>query len=120
MNTQSEVKHTPGPWELRYTNDGKLELGGSTVQSTGVYSSVGFGLVADVIYKKTNILGDSHKLQQETFEANAKLVAAAPELLKELMHLVRLLEPVEKNGGLDVPGLATLNGAREAIKKATL
>lgn len=52
-------------------------------------------------------------------EANAKLIAAAPELLKELNHLVVLLEPLEKDGSLDVPGLATLNGARAAIKKAT-
>ena len=34
---------------------------------------------------------------------------------KELEHLVRLLEPLEKAGTLDVPGLATLNGARKAL-----
>lgn len=33
----------------------------------------------------------------------------------ELEHLVRLLEPQEKAGTLDVPGLATLNGARKAL-----
>jgi hypothetical protein len=46
------------------------------------------------------------------------LIAAAPDLYRELAHLVRLLEPLEKEGGLDVPGLATLNGARAALKKA--
>ena len=49
---------------------------------------------------------------------NANLFCAARELLKELEHLVRLLEPMERDGSLQVPGLATLNGARRAIKKA--
>ncbi len=46
------------------------------------------------------------------------VVATAPLLLKELKHLVRLLEPLEQAGTLQVPGLATLNGARAAIEKA--
>jgi hypothetical protein len=50
--------------------------------------------------------------------ANARLIAAAPELLAELRHLVRLMEPLEQDGSLHVPGLATLNGARAAIAKA--
>lgn len=39
-------------------------------------------------------------------------------LYKELKHLVKLLEPLEQSGGLQVPGLATLNGARAALKEA--
>jgi hypothetical protein len=31
---------------------------------------------------------------------------------------VRLLEPLEEAGTLNVPGLATLNGARKAITEA--
>jgi DNA-directed RNA polymerase subunit RPC12/RpoP len=37
-------------------------------------------------------------------------------LARELRHLVRLLEPLEQEGGLAVPGLATLNGARAALE----
>lgn len=48
----------------------------------------------------------------------AFLAAAAPELLRELKHLVLLLEPHEADGSLAVPGLATLNGARAVIYKA--
>jgi len=51
-------------------------------------------------------------------QANAWLIAAAPELLYELQHLVRLMEPLERTVGLGVPGLATLNAARAAIAKA--
>jgi hypothetical protein len=45
--------------------------------------------------------------------------AASPDLLHELAQLVRLLEPLEEAGSLNVPGLATLNGARAALEKAT-
>ncbi len=51
-------------------------------------------------------------------KANARLIAAAPDLLAELKHLVRLMDPVEVTGGLNIPGLATLNAARAAIAKA--
>lgn len=54
-----------------------------------------------------------------TLHANAHLIAASPALLRELRHLVRLLEPLEQSGALNVPGLATLNGARSAISRAT-
>lgn len=48
----------------------------------------------------------------------AALFRSSFRLLKELKHLVRLLEPLEKEGALNVPGLATLNGARLAISQA--
>lgn len=48
----------------------------------------------------------------------ARIVAASEDLYKELRHLVNLLEPLELSGRLQVPGLATLNGARQALKKA--
>ena len=55
---------------------------------------------------------------QEALDAAKRLQRAAPALLEKLQHLVRLLEPLEQAGGMDVPGLATLNGARAAIAQA--
>jgi len=52
-------------------------------------------------------------------EDDARLIASAPLLYDELAHLVRLLEPLERDGTLNVPGLATLNGARAALSRAT-
>ncbi len=57
-------------------------------------------------------------LEGAQFCEEQPLFAAAPKLLKELKHLVRYLEPLERDGGLNVPGLATLNGARAAIAEA--
>lgn len=50
-------------------------------------------------------------------EDQARLIAAAPLLFKELDHLLRLLEPLEQTGSLPA-GLATLNGSRAAIAQA--
>lgn len=41
-------------------------------------------------------------------------------LRNELAHLLYLLEPLERAGTLSIPGLATLNGAREAIRQTTI
>ncbi len=51
-------------------------------------------------------------------ESDALLICASKRLYRELRHLVLLLEPLEQDGGLDVPGLATLNGARKALDEA--
>jgi hypothetical protein len=42
---------------------------------------------------------------------------ASDGVVKELKHLIRLMEPLEREGGFNIPGLATLNGAREALRK---
>jgi hypothetical protein len=48
----------------------------------------------------------------------ARLIAAAPELLEALDELVCFLEPIERDGCLGIPGLATLNRYRLAISRA--
>lgn len=64
------------------------------------------------------VWADSDAPSVETIRANVSLIAAAPDLYAELAHLVGLLEPLEASGALNVPGLATLNGARLALSKA--
>lgn len=82
-------KHTLGPWRP------------NAFSGSLVYAADGT-LVADV------------KLARDL-----ALVSAAPQMLEELRHLVRALEPLEANGGFSVgSGLATLNGARAAIAAA--
>lgn len=50
--------------------------------------------------------------------ADATLIAAAPDLLRELKHLVSLVEPCISDGRASIPGLATFNAAHAAIAKA--
>jgi hypothetical protein len=55
--------------------------------------------------------------RQAAEELSRRKLELFDELVRELTHLVRLLEPLEKEGGLQVPGLATLNGARAVLSK---
>ena len=93
----SEAKHTAGPW-----HDDGYRIYGATESED----------------KRRGPMIVEYKHVDNFNYADAPLIAAAPDLLHELRHLVRLLEPLEREGTLNVPGLATLNGAREAIKKA--
>jgi len=88
-------KFTPGPWEV-------FLPGRKFVQSCRNFKSI-----CELI---------QHDRTEEIVDANARLIASAPELYRELAHLVRLLGPCEDQ--LAVPGLATLNGARAALAKA--
>lgn len=58
MKTETKVEHTAGPWEISYSRDGKEAL-------------INYGLIARVE------LDDN-----QDGEANAKLISAAPEMLK--------------------------------------
>lgn len=113
------IKATPGPW--RCLGDDGLWLGEEsewTAQKEGpawqnvateVPIFAGEQTIAIVVWEGWD---DSEG------EATAHLMTAAPDLYTELEHLVRLLEPLEQSGELNVPGLATLNGARDALAKA--
>jgi hypothetical protein len=90
------TKHTPGPWII--------DAEENFIHATDPRHTIVCGFYAT--------------LRNPEVMADARLIAAAPELLSELRHLVLLLEPLEKGGTLNVPGLATLNGARVAIAKA--
>jgi hypothetical protein len=65
-----EAKHTPGPWRIQATS------------SPGTYLVV----AGDDTMDKAN--GDSFSLQFK--EANARLIAAAPDMLAVLKELVEL------------------------------
>jgi len=66
--------------------------------------------------------GNGHAVADHLSELHASLIVRAvnahDDLVRQLSHLVRHLEPLERSGGLNVPGLATLNGARAALAKA--
>lgn len=106
----SERKFTPGPWRIRYRTD-----------IVGVRQDVGHeGVVAGCGNHESNQVDCNPES-----EANARLIAAAPDLLAELSRLMPALERIERDypdrwlyvfGG---SGISTLNGARAAIARAT-
>lgn len=86
----SASQHTPGPWHLR----------GDTI-----------------LVKPSCIIGqcDRGGKHPETIMANARLIAAAPELLQALKHCLCYLEADSD----DPDEYATFNEAYAAVKKAT-
>lgn len=88
----SEFKGTPGPWK-------QVENGGRMV---GVMSKGEW-----VVYKAGQDRMSTHEL-----EANAKLIAAAPDLLEALTDLLTRFNSSELT-------IETLENAKAAIAKAT-
>jgi len=95
--------HTPGPWTVDYTDD-----------NLRIYS--GDLLIGEVSGSTEHI--KVHGLDEETTEANAWLIAAAPDLLAALE---RILARVETLNLLTERGeeAKMAEQARAAISKAT-
>ena len=98
MNT----KHTPGPWELRHERycgktDHVIRIG-----TASVYFNRGIGNT------------------EETAIANARLIAASPDLLEALQSITKSYdELLEKYGKAHGWGTIESDNARAAIAKAT-
>lgn len=86
-NTAAEVKHTPGPWKAnegkaprtRCGSFGREVVGNRYEDSEGVTYTV----VAQV---------EGNQTSQLTTEANARLIAAAPDLLEALILVVAIAD----------------------------
>lgn len=93
-------KHTPGPWNIGTKNGAR------------VWSENGETLIADA--------DASESLRKEIKKANARLIAAAPELLKALTKLLDMHERCDAGFAPHVElRFAIRDMARAAIAKAT-
>lgn len=106
----TKSQHTPGPWPCEYTGDGKRIL-------------VGKGLVEGPNgYEVAEVYSDD--CPREVAEANARLIAAAPELLEALETLLPYAPWVPKAGIPmtpeleEKPDVQAVLKARAAIAKA--
>jgi hypothetical protein len=95
-----EIKHTPGPWYHDFASgmkNGNPQVVEYFVRRDGDNVSI----AADIV--------DPEKCVPS--EANARLIAAAPDLLEQLSRIVAMIDPE----GHDV----NFDHARDAIAKAT-
>ena len=101
-----ETKHTPGPWAYATAQDGwRFNIH----QADGAPYTPGY---SDVAWSMNTVSGEAKDVQ----EANARLIAAAPELLEALEALVRHDSAADSREGL--PACIELDSARDAIAKA--
>ncbi|MCO6445003.1 MAG: hypothetical protein J5J04_13050 [Anaerolineae bacterium] len=108
-------KHTPGPWEVGKISHRKQRVDiNSPVPDPRLNYSRWDGLARVYGVNGQPLLGSKIML------ANARLIAAAPELLEALTDLLGVTEEVAKKYGLSYSELESYNAAaRAAIRKAT-
>lgn len=104
----NEPKHTPGPWMIdRHADNGELVVRCHSDKKivancqTDFYSS-----------------GSRENLMAE-IQANARLIAAAPELLEALQNIVGIYNDSDRWTQGDEPEPVEIQAARAAIAKAT-
>ena len=86
-NTLSKAKHTPGPWSVWNFSDSEIDV--------AIGPDVGGVAVAQVV--TTNARGIATDQTRDTAQANAALMAAAPELLEYLQYAVWAHPELAKN-----------------------
>ena len=105
------TKHTPGPWVLDdpCENNPQRAMGGEQIfKVTGC--GFGSGLIADV---------SSWWYSRESAKANARLIAAAPDMLAALEQVLELHAKCERENMIDWQWFdAAYYAARAAIAKA--
>lgn len=80
------TKHTPGPWKIHPFYAEMVCDGGQNVQIANMFSGSG-----------TLFPNRVRKRPKKEREANARLIAAAPELLKALKFLIKSAEETTKD-----------------------
>lgn len=119
MSTNEQKQnHTPGPWEIARKaahHNGRL-----------VIESYGFGTIAALSVTGAPHYQDSlgaddehHAPHQEVMEANARLIAAAPELLEKLVVMTKLYEASLMELDPGYISSVMVDNCRAAIAKAT-
>ena len=102
-----KTKHTPGEWKVIIENNFPIEIHAKAIYNSELDSMMDGDQVC-IISEEYNEIEVPFEEQQ----ANAKLIAAAPEMLDVLLELC------ENNIHLKVQG-ATFKRIKMAIKKAT-
>lgn len=117
-NTQTQLKHTPGPWEF----SSPTMAGNDRV----IVEAHGFGSVAAISLNgaprhqsRLDVTSPYYQAQLATMEANARLIAAAPELLEACRQANDLLNDHFGIDDSDDAGNAVHDAIRAAIAKAT-
>ena len=113
--------HTPGPWTVGHTRQSKTHPSIGPFYETAVHvgDSTARGNCLAIAYMGGDGATDKDR---DAVEANARLIAAAPDLLEAIQKLLWQHEQELKNeycGSLLTQMLAQVDHARAAIAKAT-
>lgn len=121
----SEVEHTPGPWGSHpFSNpESGLEVTSDNGQEwTWWKLCVGSGqTIVATCEANTEIKNEGYPFPRtyDEAEANARLIAAAPELLEALQAIIQRENDFNRWGQGTLIGDSVADDARRAIAKAT-
>ena len=101
----ANTQHTPGPWKVLHTRARKLQWNVCTENGAPFQAVIVEGLC-----------NSNEHLSDEVQEANARLIAAAPDLLASLIDLLAWANISDDS---HYKTLALRNAARAAIRQAT-
>jgi len=100
------MKHTKGPWILNYPHPSSSDF----IIGNDIFEDFVMNPIAEILPP----VCESEAQQLDEQEANAKLIAAAPELLESLMRFIKFVDDRK----LEYES-AMIRQVKEAIKKAT-
>lgn len=100
------TKHTPGPWRIRPVDYG-VETRENFIQVLRVVSADGSKLIS-------RLTEYSHAAATEEEKANARLIAAAPELLRALKEIAEI------GGNLPDARLTNRSGPNDAAHRGLM
>lgn len=103
---QPLTQHTPGPWSLRHSRNGSGDIG---IAAPGVGN-----VIAECFAAMRH-----HDERSPEVEANARLMSAAPDLLRACADWIRWLDADEWRDDAADYEREMLNAMRTAIRKAT-
>lgn len=84
--------HTPGPWLVEFYPDGGYDCMSSAYKVTPVHG-LPLALLDTQYYRPGEDVWETRHLPHATAEANARLMAAAPDLLAALEEIAGFLQP---------------------------
>lgn len=109
-----ETKHTPGPWRIAVDSWGRTEIESDNPRDNAE-DGVVYVLASSIGGRRH---GENYEDLSEV-EANAKLIAAAPDLLKALIKLHESRKSLNDSGDVGQMVEDDVETARAAIEKAT-
>lgn len=116
-----KTQHTPGKWEVKNLTDVFTEK--EAVNSEGIKADMYDGWqIADCSGGLTHVKRELKRLSLKEVEANARLTAAAPDLLEALLMWQKCINEkclIKANEGEKDFLIKTTRVTLEAIKRAT-
>lgn len=109
--------HTPGPWSLAEIHDLGLYMNDGSITIMAPDPDQDSTAIASVVCKTRYKRGLGHKAECEIRDANARLIAAAPELVEALRQAVRTIASMGADLEVAAPESVNANSYQDELRR---